>query len=97
MSTFGTFEAGSAAVIVCRGAVIAVGTTALSSTDLYMAGGHGKAVIVAHVVGDHLWAAGDRRMPPYKGKLGGERGGKRGCPLIRLFGGRGERGEGGCS
>ena len=68
MTTFGTFEAGSAAVIMSRGAVIAVGTTALSSTDLYMAGGHGKAVIVTHVLGDQLWALGDRSMPPYRGE-----------------------------
>uniref|UniRef100_A0A2P2I1D3 Eukaryotic translation initiation factor 2D-like n=2 Tax=Hirondellea gigas TaxID=1518452 RepID=A0A2P2I1D3_9CRUS len=64
-STFGKFDAGTAAVIVSHGAVVAVGTTALSSTDLYMAGGHGKAVIVAHVVGDQLWAAGTKAMPIY--------------------------------
>ncbi|KAA0202557.1 hypothetical protein HAZT_HAZT012010 [Hyalella azteca] len=64
-TTFGNFEAGSPAVVVCRGAVVAVGTTALSSTDLYMAGGHGKAVITAHVLGDHLWAAGTKAMPNF--------------------------------
>ncbi|KAF2352948.1 PUA-like domain [Trinorchestia longiramus] len=64
-TTFGQFEAGSPAVVVSRGAVVAVGTTALSSTDLYMAGGHGKAVISAHVLGDYLWAAGTKAMPNF--------------------------------
>lgn len=64
-TTFGHFDAGSGATVMVRGAVVAVGTAALSSTDLYMAGGHGKAVIVAHVVGDLLWGMGSKAMPPY--------------------------------
>lgn len=64
-TTFGQFDAGSGVTVVARGAVVGVGTAALSSTDLYMAGGHGKAVIVAHVVGDLLWAMGSKAMPPY--------------------------------
>ena len=55
-------------MIVCRGAVVAVGRTAMSSTDLYMASGRGKAVLCCHVLEDFLWAAGDRKAPPYRGE-----------------------------
>lgn len=48
-------------------AAIAVGVTALSSEDMYMAAGHGKCVEVFHVIGDMLCQLG---KPPLRPDLG---------------------------
>ena len=36
-------------------ACVAVGTSALSSEDMYMSGKRGKALKILHCFGDHLW------------------------------------------
>lgn len=48
-------------------AAIAVGITALSSEDMYLAAGHGKCVEVFHVIGDMLCQLG---KPPVRPDLG---------------------------
>ncbi|TGZ40075.1 Ligatin, partial [Temnothorax longispinosus] len=48
-------------------AAVAVGVTALSSEDMYMAAGHGKCVEVFHVIGDMLCQLG---KPPLRPDLG---------------------------
>lgn len=48
-------------------AAVAVGVTALSSEDMYMAAGHGKCVEVFHVIGDTLCQLG---KPPLRPDLG---------------------------
>ncbi|XP_011632105.1 eukaryotic translation initiation factor 2D [Pogonomyrmex barbatus] len=48
-------------------AAIAVGVTALSSEDMYLAAGHGKCVEVFHVIGDMLCQLG---KPPLRPDLG---------------------------
>jgi len=48
-------------------APIAVGLTAQSSMDLFMAARQGKGVIILHVFGDHLWDHGARTKPPQLG------------------------------
>lgn len=48
-------------------AAVAVGITALSSEDMYMAAGHGKCVEVFHVIGDMLCQLG---KPPQRPDLG---------------------------
>ncbi|XP_011861603.1 PREDICTED: eukaryotic translation initiation factor 2D [Vollenhovia emeryi] len=48
-------------------AAVAVGVTALSSEDMYMAAGHGKCVEVFHVIGDMLCQLG---KPPPRPDLG---------------------------
>lgn len=48
-------------------ATVAVGITALSSEDMYMAAGHGKCVEIFHVIGDMLCQLG---KPPQRPDLG---------------------------
>ncbi|KAL0119266.1 hypothetical protein PUN28_009686 [Cardiocondyla obscurior] len=48
-------------------AAVAVGVTALSSEDMYLAAGHGKCVEVFHVIGDMLCQLG---KPPLRPDLG---------------------------
>lgn len=48
-------------------ATVAVGITALSSEDMYLAAGHGKCVEIFHVIGDMLCQLG---KPPLKPDLG---------------------------
>lgn len=45
-------------------ASVAVGITALSSEDMYMAAGHGKCVEIFHVIGDTLSQLGKPRLRP---------------------------------
>ncbi len=45
-------------------AAIAVGLTALSSEDMYMAGRRGKGIEILHCIGDFLWQAGTKDSPP---------------------------------
>ena len=52
-------------------AAVAVGLTALSSQDMYMAGKRGKGVEILHCVGDYLWQlAGTKESPPDLGPPG---------------------------
>lgn len=48
-------------------AAVAVGITALSSEDMYLAAGHGKCVEIFHVIGDMLCQLG---KPPLRPDLG---------------------------
>lgn len=48
-------------------AAVAVGITALSSEDMYLAAGHGKCVEIFHIIGDTLCQLG---KPPLKPDLG---------------------------
>jgi translation initiation factor 2D len=52
-------------------AAFAVGAAALSSEDMYMAGGRGKGVRILHFYGDHLWASGSRQEMPVLGRPDG--------------------------
>lgn len=46
-------------------AAVAVGLTALSSEDMYMAGKRGKGIEILHCIGDYLWQlAGTKESPP---------------------------------
>lgn len=71
---FGKLDKGQAVAINTEEnrAPAAAGWAARDSQDLYMAGGRGKAVLVAHVVGDLLWEMGSRIQPPELGPPGGE-------------------------
>ena len=48
-------------------AAVAVGRTALSSEDMYMAGRRGKGVEILHCIGDKLWELGGKESPPQWG------------------------------
>ncbi|XP_069692866.1 eukaryotic translation initiation factor 2D isoform X2 [Periplaneta americana] len=52
-------------------APVAVGTTALSSYDMYMAAQRGKAVKILHTVGDELWSYGMKLTIPHMGPPNG--------------------------
>ncbi|KAK4010711.1 hypothetical protein OUZ56_019841 [Daphnia magna] len=45
-------------------AAVAVGNTALSSEDMYMAGRRGRGVEILHCIGDFLWQVGTKESPP---------------------------------
>ncbi len=69
--------------LVTNRAAFAVGTAALSSEDMYMAGGRGKGVRILHCYGDHLWTSGSKQEMPDLGvpdglefleKKGGDKG-----------------------
>ncbi|XP_059351890.1 eukaryotic translation initiation factor 2D-like isoform X2 [Daphnia carinata] len=51
-------------------AAVAVGITALSSEDMYMAGRRGKGIEILHCIGDFLWQAGTKDSPPELGPPG---------------------------
>lgn len=51
-------------------AAVAVGLTALSSEDMYMAGKRGKGIEILHCIGDFLWQAGTKDSPPDLGPPG---------------------------
>lgn len=51
-------------------AAVAVGLTALSSEDMYMAGRRGKGIEILHCIGDYLWQAGTKESPPDLGQPG---------------------------
>jgi len=48
-------------------AAVAIGKTALSSEDMYMAGRRGKGVEILHCVGDFLYKVGTQELPPELG------------------------------
>lgn len=66
---YGVFERGYPVSIntTSNQAPIAVGVTAHSSMDLYMAARQGKAVHILHVLGDCLWESSSRTPPPQLG------------------------------
>lgn len=45
----------------------AIGVTAHSSMDMFMAGRHGKGVSILHVYRDQLWEMGSKTPPPNLG------------------------------
>lgn len=51
-------------------AAVAVGNTALSSEDMYMAGRRGRGVEILHCIGDFLWQVGTKESPPDLGPPG---------------------------
>lgn len=51
-------------------AAVAVGLTALSSEDMYMAARKGKGIEILHCIGDYLWQAGTKESPPDLGPPG---------------------------
>ncbi|XP_046456251.1 eukaryotic translation initiation factor 2D-like [Daphnia pulex] len=53
-------------------AAVAVGMTALSSEDMYMAGRRGKGIEILHCIGDFLWQAGTKESPPELGPPGSQ-------------------------
>jgi translation initiation factor 2D len=53
-------------------AAVAVGITALSSEDMYMAGRRGKGIEILHCIGDFLWQAGTKESPPELGSPGSQ-------------------------
>lgn len=53
-------------------AAVAVGLTALSSEDMYMAGRRGKGIEILHCIGDFLWLAGTKDSPPDMGPPGSQ-------------------------
>ncbi|CAL4122802.1 unnamed protein product, partial [Meganyctiphanes norvegica] len=66
---YGVFERGYPVSIntTSNQAPIAVGVTAQSSMDLFMAARQGKGVYILHVLGDSLWEYGSRSPPPQLG------------------------------
>ena len=57
--------------LVTNRAALAVGTAALSSEDMYMAGGRGRGVRILHCYGDQLWESGSRVEMPELGEPSG--------------------------
>ncbi|XP_056130384.1 eukaryotic translation initiation factor 2D [Lampris incognitus] len=53
-----------AVTVVSNRAPMAVGTAAVSSTEMCSAGMKGRGVFVLHTYMDHLWAFGDQSGPP---------------------------------
>lgn len=66
---YGNLQKGEAVAInmTTNKAPVAVGVTALSSFDMYMAAQRGKAVKILHFVGDELWSYGTKLTIPELG------------------------------
>ncbi|KAK3851197.1 hypothetical protein Pcinc_042143 [Petrolisthes cinctipes] len=64
--SYGRFEKGHLVAVNTteNGAPIAVGVTAHSSMDMFMAGRQGRGVCVMHVYCDQLWEMGSKVQPP---------------------------------
>lgn len=64
--SYGRFEKGHLVAINTteNSAPIAVGVTAHSSMDMFMAGRQGRGVCVMHVYFDQLWEMGSKAQPP---------------------------------
>lgn len=75
MVAYGRLEKGQTVAINTNRnrAAVAVGLTALSSQDMYMAGKRGKGVEILHCIGDYLWQAGTKESPPEWGPPGPSR------------------------
>lgn len=69
IKAYGNLQKGEVVAInmMTNKAPVAVGLTALSSFDMYMAAQHGKAVKILHVVGDELWSYGTKLTIPELG------------------------------
>ncbi|MPC20927.1 Eukaryotic translation initiation factor 2D [Portunus trituberculatus] len=67
--SYGRFEKGFPVAVntIENKAPMAVGVTALSSMDMYMAGRQGRGVSVLHVYRDLLWEMGTKTPPPSLG------------------------------
>lgn len=67
--SYGKFEKGFHVAIntTDNKAPHAIGITAHSSMDMYMAGKRGKGVSILHVYRDQLWEMGSRSPPPNLG------------------------------
>ncbi|XP_021927222.1 eukaryotic translation initiation factor 2D isoform X2 [Zootermopsis nevadensis] len=69
VKAYGNLQKGEAVAInmTTNKAPVAVGVTALSSFDMYMAAQRGKAVKILHFVGDELWSYGTKLTIPELG------------------------------
>lgn len=69
IKAYGNLQKGEAVAInmMTNKAPVAVGLTALSSFDMYMAAQHGRAVRILHLVGDELWSYGTKLTIPELG------------------------------
>lgn len=67
--SYGRFEKGFPVIVNTteNKAPVAVGVTALSSMDMYMAGRQGRGVSILHVYRDLLWEMGSKTPPPSLG------------------------------
>ncbi|KAK8399414.1 hypothetical protein O3P69_003484 [Scylla paramamosain] len=67
--SYGRFEKGFPVAVntIENKAPMAVGVTALSSMDMYMAGKQGRGVSILHVYRDLLWEMGTKTPPPSLG------------------------------
>lgn len=67
--SYGRFEKGFPVIVNTteNKAPMAVGVTALSSMDMYMAGRQGRGVSILHVYRDLLWEMGSKTPPPSLG------------------------------
>lgn len=69
VKAYGNLQKGEAVAVnmTTNKAPVAVGLTALSSFDMYMAAQRGKAVKILHFVGDELWSYGTKLTIPELG------------------------------
>lgn len=69
VKAYGNLQKGEAVAVnmTTNRAPVAVGLTALSSFDMYMAAQRGKAVKILHLVGDELWSYGTKLTIPELG------------------------------
>jgi translation initiation factor 2D len=69
LKAYGNLQKGDSIAInmTTNKAPVAVGLTALSSFDMYMAAQRGKAVKILHLVGDELWSYGAKLTIPELG------------------------------
>lgn len=67
--SYGKFEKGFPVAVNTteNKAPVAVGTTAHSSMDMFMAARQGKGVNILHIFKDNLWAMGSKSLPPSLG------------------------------
>ncbi|XP_060076772.1 eukaryotic translation initiation factor 2D-like [Ylistrum balloti] len=65
-STFKQIRKGDTCAVKLNGnlAPVAVGKMALSGSDMFDSGMRGKGVQFVHILGDELWAFGDKSQPP---------------------------------
>lgn len=65
-TTFGNLQKGDICSVNLNGnrAPVAIGTAAMSGSDMFESGMRGKGVHMIHMYGDELWAFGDKSEPP---------------------------------
>jgi translation initiation factor 2D len=73
VKAYGNLQKGEAVAVnlTTNKAPVAIGLTALSSFDMYMAARHGKAVKILHLIGDELWSHGTKLTIPELGPPAG--------------------------